>query len=336
MRALVASRAGGPEVLEVRDVERPSLRTEHDIVVRVKAAGINPADWQNRKTLPAYDEGGSARGPAILGIDGVGVVDEVGEAVKQIQVGDEVWYVDGGYMGNPGSYAEYKVVRADYVTAKPSTLSFEEAAALPVVALTAWEAVFDKGRVKPGDHVLVHGGAGGLGHVAIQYLASLGARIATTVSNETKARLVRELGADLVINYRDEDVSEALASWRGAPGADVVFDFVGNDNFAKSFNHVAPYGKLVNTVVSEWPSDGNRLAEWRNLDISFVNIGLPQITRNHERRLRQADALRQVAKIVDTGGLRAHIDRVVTFGGVAEAQRALEAGETLGRLVLTV
>ena len=247
-----------------------------------------------------------------------------------------MWYIDGGYAGNPGSYAEYKVVRGDYVTAKPKTSDFIEAAALPTVALTAWEAVFDKGRVNAGDHVLVHGGAGGLGHIAIQYLSSIGARIATTVSSDAKAELVRKLGVELVINYRRYSVEDSLLNWRGAPGAKVVFDFVGHANFAESFHHTADYGRLINTVVSDWPDGGNAFAEWKNMEIGFVNIGLPQISRDHALRLRQVEVLKKVADLVDAGKLKPHIDRIVPFEGVAQAHRALEAGETLGRPVLVV
>ncbi|MDI7865026.1 zinc-binding dehydrogenase [Rhizobiaceae bacterium n13] len=337
MRALVVTRPGGPEVLEVHEVDRPRLRDEHDVLIRVKAAGINPADWQNRKTRAVYDnDGETTREKTILGIDGAGVVAETGSAVHHVQIGDEVWYIDGGYAGNPGSYAEYKVMRGDYVTAKPKTLGFTDAAALPVVALTAWEAVFDKGHVSSGDHVLVHGGAGGLGHIAIQYLAMLGAKIAATVSGDAKADLVRKFGAELAINYRMESVENALLNWRGAPGAQVVFDFVGHGNFAASFKHTADYGRLVNTVVSDWPSGGNAMAEWKNMEIAFVNIGLPQISRNHVIRLRQVGILKKVANLVDEGKLRVHIDRVVPFEGVAEVHRALEAGETLGRSVLEI
>ncbi len=114
MQALVVTKPGGPEVLQLREVCRPRLRDELDVLIRVKAAGINPADWQNRKNGAVYDsEGGSPSGPTILGIDGVGVVVEAGRETTNVRVGDEVWYVDGGYAGNPGSYAEYKVVRSD-------------------------------------------------------------------------------------------------------------------------------------------------------------------------------------------------------------------------------
>jgi len=311
MRALVMYKPGGPEVLQLREVARPKVTRSSDVLVSIHAAGVNPADWQNRKSGQRHDPNAEAGSPTILGIDGAGVVLEIGDAVDGIEIGDEVWYIDGGYPGNPGSYAEYKVVHGAYVSRKPSSVDFVQAAALPVVGLTAWEAVFDKANVKPGDHVLVHGGAGGLGHIAIQYLSAIGARTATTVSSETKAELALGLGADVAIRYRSQDVNKELKSWSGKDVADVVFDFVGHENFARSFENTAPYGKLVNTVVSEWPRGGNASAEW-------VKI------------------LDAIAEMVDEGKLRAHIDRVVSFDGVGDAHRALEAGETMGRVVLKI
>lgn len=336
MRALVMYEPGGPEVLQVRDVAKPRIERPSEVLVRVVAAGVNPADWQNRKSGQRPDPNAETGSPTILGIDGVGVVEEIGDAVEGIRVGDEVWYIDGGYPGNPGSYAEYKVVHGAYVSKKPRSLDFVQASALPVVGLTAWEAVFDKGKVVSGDHVLVHGGAGGLGHIAIQYLTTIGARTATTVSTDAKAEFALGMGAELAIRYRSQDVNKELKVWSGKDGVDVVFDFVGHDNFARSFEHTAAYGRLVNTVVSDWPKGGNAMAEWKNLDLSFVNIGLPQITRDHRNRLRQVKVLAEIADMVDRGTLRAHIDRVVSFEGVGDAHRALEAGETIGRVVLRV
>jgi NADPH2:quinone reductase len=335
MRALVMERTGGSEVLKLREIPRPSLVNDTDILVRVMAAGINPADWQSRKNGAVYGDGPTGAF-TILGIDGTGVVEEVGRAITHLRPGDEVWYVDGGYAGAYGSYAEYKVLNGHYAARKPASLGFLDAAALPTVALTAWQAVFDKADIHPGNFVLVHGGAGGLGHVAIQYLRTLGARIAATVSSEAKAELVRSLGAELAINYRSDDVSESLRRWTGREGADAVFDFVGHENFARSLAHVAPFGTLVNTVVSPWPTESNALAEWNNLDIRFVNIGQPQIAGDHTRRLRAAEILERVADMVDRGRLRGHVDRVVSFEGVGAAHDALEAGETLGRVVLNV
>lgn len=335
MRALVMTRAGGPEVLELREIARPRLVADTDILVRVMAAGVNPADWQSRKNGAVYDDGPTG-GFTILGIDGVGVIETVGPGITHLQPGDAVWYVDGGYAGKFGSYAEYKVLNGHYAARMPASLGFLEAAALPTVALTAWEAVFDKANVRPGDFVLVHGGAGGLGHIAIQYLRTLGARIAATVSSTAKAEFVQSLGAELAIKYRSEDVLDALRRWTGKEGADTVFDFVGHENFARSFAHVAPFGTLVNTVVSPWPTGTNALAEWNNLDIRFVNIGQPQIAGDHARRLRKAEIMTRVAEMVDRQELRVHIDRIVSFEGVGAAHDALEAGETLGRVVLNV
>lgn len=335
MRALVMERPGGPEVLELREIARPHLLADTDILVRVMAAGINPADWQSRKNGAVYGDG-PKDAFTILGIDGTGVVEEVGAAITHLQPGDAVWYVDGGYAGAFGSYAEYKVLNGNYAARKPVSLGFLGSAALPTVALTAWQAVFDKANVQPGDFVLVHGGAGGLGHIAIQYLRTLGARIAATVSSEAKAELVRSLGAELAINYRSEDVLEALRRWTGKEGADTVFDFVGHENFARSFAHVAPFGTLVNTVVSPWPTGDNALAEWNNLDIRFVNIGQPQIARDRARRVRTAEILTRVAEMVDRGELWVHVDRIVSFDGVGAAHDALEGGQTMGRLVLAV
>ncbi|WP_454858282.1 zinc-binding dehydrogenase [Rhizobium binxianense] len=335
MQALIMARAGGPEVLELREIARPRILADTDILVRVIAAGINPADWQSRKNGAVYGEGPKGAF-TILGIDGTGVVEAVGAAITHLRPGDAVWYVDGGYAGAFGSYAEYKVLNGHYAARKPESLDFIEAAALPTVALTAWQAVFDKANVQPDDFVLVHGGAGGLGHIAIQYLRTLGARIAATVSSEAKASFVLSLGAEIAINYRTKDVLEALRRWTGKDGADTVFDFVGHENFARSFAQVAPFGTLVNTVVSPWPTGDNALAEWNNLDIRFVNIGQPQIARDHARRLRTAEILARVAEMVDRGELRAHIDRIVSFDSVGAAHDALEAGQTMGRVVLAV
>ena len=334
MTALVITAPGGPEVLHIRELERPAIRNATDILVRVMAAGVNPADWQNRKVGGGFDP--TPGQLVILGIDGVGVVEAVGSEIRHLKVGDAVWYVDGGYAGNFGSYAQYKVLNGHYAALKPKSLDFVAAAALPAAALASWEAVHDKAAIKPGDFVLIHGGAGGLGHLSIQLARSLGARIAATVSSEAKASFVRALGAELAINYTTRNVHDAVKAWTGKEGADHVFDFVGRSNFVKCFEQVAPYGALINTVVSEWPEGTNALAEWRNIDIKFVNIGYPQIMAHHMQRLRQTTILKQLAKLVDDGKLAAHIDLTVLFESVGAAHDALEKGQTMGRVVLKV
>ncbi len=165
---------------------------------------------------------------------------------------------------------------------------------------------------------------------------SRGARVATTVSTEKKADLVKALGAERVIRYRTENVKSALSDWSGKDGADVVLDFVGHENFAASFDLVAPYGTLVNTVESDWPAGSNLMAEFKNISIKFVNIGWPQVMRDHAARLHQTQLLQDAAQMVDAGQLKPVVDRVYPLAQAGKAQRALEAGETLGRVVLEI
>jgi NADPH2:quinone reductase len=302
----------------------------------VKAAGVNPADWQARsRPLPSYVEDRTESG-LILGLDGAGVVEAIGPAVTRFSVGDEVYYVDGGFSPHQGSYAQYKVVDEHYLARKPTSLDFATAAAIPVVLVTCWEALYDRVGVRQGDFALIHGGAGGLGHIAIQLAALRGARVAATVSSEAKAALARSVGAERTIRYRDEDVAAAVRGWTGKGGADIVFDTVGKANFAASFDLVAPYGTLVNAVVSDWPLGDNTMAEFKNIRIAFENMGLPQVTADHAARLRQTALLEDGAKLFDEGRLHVVVDRIYPLAEAGEAQRALEAGEITGRVVLDI
>lgn len=336
MKAVIQRGHGGPEVLRLEEVDAPQLRTPNDVLVRIKAAGVNPADWQARKRpFAGYVKEQTDEG-LILGLDGAGVVEATGEAASRFRPGDEVYYVDGGFGISPGSYAEFKIVDDRYLAPKPSSLSFEQAAALPVVLLTVWEALYERAGVKAGDFVLIHGGAGGLGHIAIQLARRAGARVAATVSTEAKAKIAKDFGAEKIIRYRDENVGEALNAWTGKDGADLVFDTIGQKNFAKSFELVAPYGVLVNGVVSDWPSGNNMMAEFKNIRIAFENMGLPQVVRDHAARLRQTAILDEGARLIDEGGLRVLLDRTYPMAEAGEAQRALEAGEIIGRTVLSI
>jgi NADPH:quinone reductase len=335
MQAMVMTGHGGPEVLEFKEVEAPTIRGPHDVLVRVRAAGVNPADWQlRRRPFAGYVKEQNPDG-LILGLDGAGVVEAVGSAVTRFTPGDEVYYVDGGY-GPQGSYAQYKVVDEHYLAAKPRSLDFHQAGAAPCALITSWEALYERAVIRPGDFVLIHGGAGGLGHLGIQLAVHKGARVAATVSSEQKAAIAREFGAEKVIFYRDEDVLAAVRDWTGKDGADLVYDTVGKANFAKSVDLVAPYGTLVNNVVSDWPSGDNRMAEFKNIRIAFENMGLPQVASNHAARIRQTEAFEAAAKLFDEGRLRILMDRVYPLTEAGEAQRAVEAGEIVGRVVLDI
>src|SRR5271155_1689100 len=237
MRAVLMTAVGGPEVLEPTELAEPEIVSEHDVRVRLLAAGVNPVDYKLRSSGTI---GGSL--PAVLGWDGAGVVESVGPAVSRVQVGDEVYFCDGGFGPTPGTYLELKVVDERYLAHKPPRLSFVEAAAAPLVTITAWEALRERARVADEQFVLVQAGAGGVGHMAVQVARLAGARVAATVTPGAKADLAARLGAELCIDYRHADVGAAVRAWAGADGADVVHDTVGGKTFTSSFSLVRPYG----------------------------------------------------------------------------------------------
>jgi NADPH:quinone reductase len=200
--------------------------------------------------------------PAILGCDGAGVVEAIGDQVTRFKVGDEVYFFNGG-IGGPeqGNYAEYTVIHQEYAARKPTNLSMTDAAGVPLVWITAYEALVDRADLQKNQSVLIHAGAGGVGHTAIQIAKSLGARIATTVSNKEKTRLVESLGAENAINYREKDFVDSSLAWTDGKGVDAVFDTVGKDTFCRSFGAAKVYGKVITLLEGlcdakplTWPS----------------------------------------------------------------------------------
>ncbi len=193
MKAILMTKAGTPDVLTLSDVPQPTIKTPTEILVKLKAAGINPIDTKLRKRGTFYPN----EMPAILGCDGSGIVEEVGEKVKKFKPGDEVYYCAGGLgKQGTGNYAEYAVVEEKLLAFKPTSLSFAEAAAVPLVLITAWESLYDRARLATEQMVLIHGGTGGVGHIAVQLAKLKQAKIATTVGSTDKAILARQLGAD--------------------------------------------------------------------------------------------------------------------------------------------
>jgi len=330
MRAVLMTAVGGPEVLELRDLPEPEIAGEHDVLVQLRAAGINPVDYKLRSNGTI---GGSL--PAILGWDGAGVVAGVGSAVSRVRPGDEVYFCDGGFGPTPGTYVELKVLDERYVAHKPQQLSFVEAAAAPLVTITAWEAQRERARVSRDQFVLVHAGAGGVGHMAVQIARLAGARVATTVSAGAKAELARSLGAELCIDYRREDVGERLRAWTGMDGADVVHDTVGGRTFTASFSLVRPYGDLVSNVESAWEDEAIKAIHDRNLRVSFTWMPSPSVFGWPEQRERQRRILESAGAHFDAGELRVVVGATFPLERAREAHRALEAGEVVGKAVLT-
>lgn len=331
MRAMVMTALGGADVLELTELPDPVIHGEHDVLLRLSAAGINPVDYKLRAN-------GTIDGalPAILGCDGAGVVEQTGTGVTRVAVGDEVYFCDGGFGPTPGTYAELKVLDERYLAHKPQRLSFVEAAAAPLVTITAWEALRERARVEHGQFVLVQAGAGGVGHMSVQIARLAGARVATTVTLGTKSDLASSLGAELCIDYRSEDVGARLREWTGIDGVDVVHDTVGGQIFTACFSLVRPYGDLVSNVESPWEDDAITAMHDRNLRVSFTWMPAPSVFAWPEHRERQRAILEQAAVHFDAGELRVAVGATFPLERVADAHRALERGEVIGKAVLTI
>lgn len=308
MRTITQQTLGGPEVLTVVEAPEPrALPTE--VLVRVRAIGLNPLEARLRAgEFPLL-----GRPPFVLGWDISGVVEQA--QTSRFRPGDEVFGMPL-FPRAANAYAEVVAAPALHLAPKPASLSHVEASALPVVGLTAWQGLVDIGGVTEGDRVLVHGGGGGVGHVAIQIAKALGAQVLTT-TGAGKREFVEALGADEVIDYRAVDFTEAVR------GVDVVLDTIGGDTAARSLDVLRPGGHLV-TATSE---DDKRLADrCEAAGIRFSGIAVDP----------DPVALRDLVALVEQGRLRVHVQRTFPFERVADAHRLLDDGHLQGKLVLTV
>ena len=333
MKAIVMAATGSPDVLQLRELPTPDLPDEQHCLVRIAAAGVNPIDCRMRRQKPYYPN----HFPAVLGCDGAGVVERAGSACTRFKPGDAVYFFNPG-LGGPdaGTYAEYAVVHEGYLARKPANLDMRSAAALPLVLITAWEALVYRGGLEPGQRVLVHGGAGGFGHVAIQLARFLRARVAATVSSEDKARFVRELGAEIAIEYTREDFVVQTCAWTEQTGADLVLDCIGGETFLRSIDALRIYGRLVTLLSTPIDLAHANRARARNLLVGYVGMAAPTATGNHRARLAQTRILEQGARLVERGKLRVVVSDVYPLAQAADAHAALEAGHVQGKIVLDV
>jgi len=332
MKTMLMTGAGTADVLQLRDTPIPDLPSAHHLRVKLAAAGINPLDTKLRSKPAYYPD----RLPAILGCDGAGIVEATGADVSRFKVGDAVYFCNGGIGNEPGCYAEYTSVHEDYCAAKPATLGMSESAALPLVLLTAWEALVERVNLQAGQTILIHAGAGGVGHIAVQLARHLGARVAVTVSDEHKASITENLGAEKIIHYRQQDfVAETLA-WTDGNGADVVFDTVGGDTFLRSLNAVRYCGKIVSLLSTPLSLADTQLARLRNLTLCYELMLTPQLMHLHDERVRQRKILEQGAQLADAGKLKVLLSQVLPLTEAAQAHRLIEQGGVSGKIVLTM
>lgn len=314
MRAMVISRFGGPDVFELQDRPRP-VAGPGELLVRVVASGTNPVDAKIRHS-------GSWAGipfPAVLGYDVSGVVEEVGPGVTGFKSGDEVFYTPE-IFGNPnGSYAEYTVAAASIVAHKPASLSHVEAAGIPLAGGTAWEAIVRRLAVRPGETVLIHGGAGGVGSFAIQFAKAAGARVLATASKANQEAM-RDLGADVTLDYRDTDVVDQILREAGGAGVDAAFDTAGG-NVPMSTQVTRPSGRIA-TIL---PPTGD-------LDALYVK----NQTLYGTFLTREGARLREMAPLFERGQAKVIVDAVLPLEQVGKAHERLDSGHGRGKIILQV
>lgn len=310
MKAVVLTRFGDSAAFELREVPVPTVGPRQ-VRVRVHATALNPLDYQIRRG----DYADYVPLPAIIGHDISGVVEQAGSDVTEFAVGDEVYYTPQ-IFGKAGSYAEQHVADITLVGRKPKNLTHLEAASLTLVGGTVWEALVTRAQLGVGETVLIHGGAGGVGSIAIQIAKAIGARVIATASTHNIA-FVRELGADDVIDYVSNDYVDAVSKLTGANGVDVVFDTIGGDTLTKSPLVLADYGRVVSIVDIKKPQ--NLVEAWgKNAAYHFV------FTRQNRGKL---DAL---TNLIERGLVRPIIGAVLPLARMAEAHELLENGSSRG------
>ena len=320
---------GGPDVFERREIDVPDL-DDHQVLVRVHATSVNPVDYKIRR---GDAEALCPPRPATLHGDVAGVVAAVGDDVTAFNEGDAVYGCAGGYPPVPhGALADYMPCDARLLAPMPESLSFREAAALPLVTLTAWEGLVDKAFVQAGEHVLVHGATGGVGHVGIQLAKWRDAEVAATASSQRKLDLGADLGADALINYEEEPVEDYVERCTDGRGFDLVFDTVAGENVQTSVQATRLNGQVV--TVGAPAGNGLRAAYGSGISVHFVSMLIPML--HDVGRAHHGEILRWTTDLVEEGHLRPLVDdRTFTFDEIGDAHAYAEAHKQIGKVAVT-
>jgi len=329
MKAMVLNTYGDSDLFEVAEIAKPAVKAGH-ILVKVEATSINTIDTKIRsmgEDLAPI----SPPLPAVLGMDFAGTVEAVGEGVTAFAVGDEVYGCAGGMADLQGALAEYMLADAKLVAHKPKSISMREAAALPLVGITAYEGLMRAG-ISKGQKVLVHGGSGGVGHIALQLAKYFGADVYSTGGGDAQLALIEQLGAT-AINYKTENVADYVEKHTSGIGFDIVYDSVGGENIVTSFEAAVLNGHIA-TTVSRLEVDLS-LAHFKGLSLHVVFMLIPML-HDHGRE-EHGIILQKLAEIVDAGGLKPIVDdQKFTLEDVGKAHDRLESGDAMGKIVVTV
>jgi NADPH:quinone reductase-like Zn-dependent oxidoreductase len=332
VKAFVVGRYDSKDGLQMREVPEPGIG-EHDVLVAVRAASVNLLDAKIRdgdfKRILPY------RVPFVLGNDLAGLVVRVGSAVRSFAPGDEVYARPG--TDNIGTFAELAAVHEDDLAVKPATLTMEESAALPLVALTAWQALVERANLQPGQKILVHAGSGGVGTIAIQLAKHLGAHVATTTGTANTG-WVTNLGADVIIDYKRDDFEKVLRDY------DVVLDSLGGRTLEKSLRVLRPGGIAIGIAGPPDPAFAREIGAKPVVRLATVLLSARTRLRARRRHVRytflfmkaSGEQLRAIAALADAGTIRPVIDRVFPFEATKDAMAYVESGRAKGKAVITM
>lgn len=320
MKAAVMKGFGGPEVFEIEILEDLTPKGD-EVMIEVKAAGINRPDvFQRKGNYPAME----GVPQDIPGLEVSGIIQSVGPSARRFKVGDEVMALLPG-----AGYASQACVSERVCLEKPENLSFEEAAALPETIYTVWNNLFERGGLRKADHVLIHGGTGGIGSIAIQLAKSFGAIVYTTVGSEEKKEIALELGADIAINYKEEDFEKILKNF----GVDVVLDSVGGEYFHKHLNILNEDGRLIQiNAVSGAKVELNLL---KLMQKRILLTGSTLRSRDIEFKSRLTKEIEtNILPLIEKGELKALLTKIYPLEDVVGAHRDFESSEQYGKIVL--
>ena len=325
---MIVNNFGSEEVFEATNVEKPQVKSGH-VLIKIAATSVNTVDTMIRAMgddlpiAPAL--------PAILGMDFAGTVEAIGDDVTNFAVGDEVYGCAGGLAELQGTLAEFMVADAQLIALKPKNLSMREAAALPLVAITAYEGLI-RANINKAKKVLVQGGSGGVGHVALQLAKYFGAEVFATGGGEQQSTLIEQLGAT-AINYRTETVTDYVAKHTDGAGFDLVFDSVGGDNMTNSFEAAALNGHIASTVAMV--NLDLSTAHFKGLSLHVVFMLIPML--HNQKRSEHAYILSELTKIVESGHLTPVLDEQrFSLAQVGQAHARLSSGKAMGKVVVEI
>jgi NADPH2:quinone reductase len=326
MKVMTISEYGENAKFESKEVEKPILKNGQ-VLVKISASSVNTVDTMIKNM--GNDLPFSPINPAVLGMDFAGTIEKVGKDVSEFSVGDEVFGCAGGLGDLQGTLADYITADVKLIAKKPSNLTMRESASLPLVGITAYEGL-TRANVQKGQKVLVHGGTGGVGHVAIQLAKYFGADVYTTISSEKQAEIVKSYGAKS-INYKSESVEEYVNKHTDGKGFDVVYDSVGGENLLKSFEATALNGQVA-TTVSLSEIDLSTM-HFKGLSLHVVFMLIPMI--HNFQREKHGEILRNITKIAESGALKPLLDEEnFSLENVGKAYARLESGNAIGKVVI--